>query len=53
MVLQEMAAVGVVAKGRKWQCGGLHAHGWGCDHPSCIGCGGGPHAMVAGVVAIP
>src|SRR6266702_956869 len=26
---------------------------WGHSHPSCIGCGGGPHAVVAGVVAAP
>ncbi len=53
MALQEMAAAGVVAKGRRWQHGGLRAHRQGCDHPSCIGRGGGPHATVVGVVAIP
>ncbi len=53
MALQEMVVVGVAAKGRRWQCGGLCAHGQGCDHPSCVSYGGGPCAMVAGVVAIP
>jgi len=53
MVLQGMALVGVVAKGRRWRHGGLHAYGWGCDHPSCISSGGGSHATVVGVVAIP
>ncbi len=47
-------AVGVGAKGkRQWQCGGLHAPKWGHSHPSCVGCGGGPRAVVAGVVAAP
>ncbi len=53
MVLQGMAAVGVAAKGRRWQHGGLCAHGRGFDHPSCVGHGGGPHTMAVGVVATP
>src|SRR6266702_2012445 len=53
MVLQGMVPVGVVAKGRRWWHGGLHACRWGCDCPSCIGSGGGPCATAAGVVAIP
>ena len=40
------------AKGKRQQwCGGLHAPRWGCSRPSCVGCGGGPHVVVAGVVA--
>ncbi len=53
MVLEGMALAGVAAKGRRWWHGGLHAHGWGCDCPSCVGSGGGPHATAAGVVAVP
>jgi len=53
MALQEMVAVGVAAKGRRWWCGGLYACRRGCDHPSCVGHGGGPRATAAGVVAIP
>ncbi len=52
--MQAMAVVGVGAKGkRQWQCGGLPAPRWGCNHPFCVGCGGGPHGVVAGVVAAP
>ncbi len=51
MVLQGMAPAGVVAKGRRWWHGGLRACGQGCDRPSCVGSGGGPHAMAVGVVA--
>ncbi len=44
--------VGVGAKGKRQQwCGGLRAPRWGCSRPSCVGCGGGPHVVVAGVVA--
>jgi len=53
MMSQEMVVAGVAAKGRRWWHGGLHACRQGCDHPSCISCGGGPYATAAGVVAIP
>jgi len=46
--MQAMVAVGVGAKEkRQQQCGGLCAPRWGCSCPSCIGCGGGPHTVVA------
>ncbi len=52
--MQAMAAAGVGAKGkRQWWRGGLHAPRWGCSHSSCVGCGGGPCGVVAGVVAAP
>ncbi len=47
-----MAAVGVGAKGKRQQRrGSLHAPRRGCSRPSCVGCGDGPHGVVAGVVA--
>ena len=50
--VQAMAVVGVGAKGKRQQWhGSLHAPRWGCSLPSCIGCGDGPHGVVAGVVA--
>src|SRR6266571_2444064 len=50
--VQAMAAVGVGAKGkRQRRRGGLRAPRRGCSHPSCVGCGDGPHGVVAGVVA--
>ncbi len=47
-----VAGVGAEGK-RQLQCGGLHDPRWGCSRPSCIGCGGGPCAVVVGVVAAP
>ncbi len=46
-----MVGVGTKGKGQQW-CGGLHAHRWGCGCPSCVGCGGGPYAVVS-VIAAP
>src|SRR6266702_2778666 len=46
--VQAMAAVGVGAKGKRQQrCGGLRAPRRGCSRPSCVGCGDGPHGVVA------
>src|SRR6266702_4285428 len=50
--VQAMAAVGVGAKGKRQQRrGSLRAPRRGCSRPSCVGCGDGPHGVVAGVVA--
>ncbi len=47
-----MAGVGAEGKRQQWH-GGLCAPRQGCSHPTCIGCGGGPCAVVVGVVAAP
>src|SRR6266704_457000 len=50
--VQAMAVVGVGAKGKRQQRrGSLRAPRRGCSRPSCVGCGDGPHGVVAGVVA--
>src|SRR6266571_5487695 len=46
--VQAMAAVGVGAKGKRQQRrGGLRVPRRGCSRPSCVGCGDGPHGVVA------
>src|SRR6266702_857397 len=51
-LMQAIAAAGVGAEGkRQRRPGGLRASRRGRSRPSCVGCGGGPRAVVAGVVA--
>src|SRR6266702_2938199 len=46
--VQAMVAVGVGSKGKRQQRhGGLRVPRWGCSRPSCVGCGDGPHGVVA------